>query len=423
MDLASLTAEELVALDRDWRFWARPNQVMPTGDWDTWVVLAGRGYGKTRLAVEADLELAADVGPSGRWLVCGATRDDARKIAFEGESGFLSRRPEWRDGFNRQEIVWTTPIGTFYGYGAEELDRFRGHQYHGAWLDEFASYPHQDELLAILDPALRLGRHPRTIITTTPRPTKTLRAVLAGDRTVVTRGTTFENEANLAEAVVRKLRARYEGTYLGRQELYAEMIDSAPGALWQREWIRTVDALPSMLRIVIAVDPAGGVLNDEAGVVACGLGVDHNLYVIADRSGLLTANGWSDAAIELYDELTADMIVVEKNFGGDMVETTLRNKRVLPVKSVFSSRGKELRAQPIASIYERAHNLPGAKMQRIFHSRGVPQLEDELCTWVPGSRKSPGRLDAAVFALTELTEQATEPVDWNTYAKGGFALR
>jgi phage terminase large subunit-like protein len=282
---------------------------------------------------------------------------------------------------------------------AEEPDRLRGPQFHGAWCDELAAwnYPETWEQLQF---TLRLGDHPQTIVTTTPRPTKIIKELVANKDglTQIVRGSTFDNAKNLAPSFLTNLRAKYEGTRLGRQELYAEVMSDTEGALWRYQDIEEtrVEALPEMVRVIVAVDPAvtSGDDSDETGIVVVGKGVDGRGYVIADRSCRDTVLGWAQRVVAAYEEFGADRVVAEKNQGGDFIEQTIRS--VLPTvayKGVTARVGKRLRAEPIAALYEQ---------RRISHVGSFDKLEGQMLEWLPDSGTSPDRLDALVHGLTEL---------------------
>jgi hypothetical protein len=250
---------------------------------------------------------------------------------------------------------------------------------------------------------LRLGNNPQVVVTTTPRPTALIRDLLARPGTVVRRGSTYDNRDNLAEAFYTDIIRKYEGTRLGRQELNAELLTDTPGALWTRDLIRLNRAIPDLARVVVAVDPSGGdePENDEVGIVVAGRGKDQRGYILADESARYSPDGWARKAVALFDSLQADRIVAEANFGGAMVESTLRTvRRDLPITLVHASRGKAIRAEPIAALYEQ---------HKVDHADVFPQLEDELCTWTPLDKRSPNRLDALVWAMSDLFRRQGEP--------------
>lgn len=383
----------------DWRTKARPDQLPPDGDWTTWLALAGRGWGKTRTGAEFVREQVEN-GTAKRVALVAATSADARDVMIEGESGLLSVSPPWFQPTyepSKRRVTW--PNGAIAtAYSADEPRRLRGPQHDLAWADELAAwtYPEAWDQLML---GLRLGSHPRVIVTTTPKPVRVVRELLHSDSTHVTRGSTYDNRANLAPAFFEQIIRRYEGTRLGRQELYAEILDDLPGALWTRAMLEDAHTQtpPDLKRIVVAIDPAvtSGEDSDQTGIIVAGLGVDGLGYVLADRTCRMSPAGWAERALTALDEFQADRIVAEVNNGGDMVEHTIRSvRRNAPYKKVHASRGKRVRAEPIAALYEQA---------RVKHVAGLSELEDQMVTFLPeGNDASPDRVDALVWALTDL---------------------
>ena len=381
----------------DWPFWARPNQLPPQGDWRVWLLLAGRGFGKSRTGAEWVRE-QVESGRSRRIALVAPTAADVRDVMIEGESGLLAICPPWNMPVyesSKRRLTW--PNGAIATtYSAEEPDRLRGPQHDAAWCDEVAAwrYPETWDMLMF---GLRLGVDPRCVVTTTPKPIPIVRNLLKSPTTAITRGSTYENRANLAEAFFEQIVAQYEGTRLGRQELYAEVLDDVEGALWTRALIdqHRVKVAPELKRIVVAIDPAitASDDSDETGIVVAGLGVDNHGYALDDLSLRASPDGWARRAVAAYHARKADRIVAEVNQGGDMVEYTIRT--VDPrasIKKVHAARGKQTRAEPIVALYEQG---------RIHHVGVLPQLEEQMCNWVPGM-DSPDRMDAAVWAFTEL---------------------
>ena len=379
---------------------ARPEQ-LPTdkNDWLVWLYLAGRGAGKTRTAAEW-LAWQATRNPKTRWAIAAPTYSDARDTCAEGESGIINVLREYGTlkDYNRSigEIFLTngSRIKLFSG---EEPDRFRGPQFHGGWFDELAAFKYP-EAWDQYQFGLRLGTHPQTIVTTTPRPTKLIKDLIARDGVRVIRGSTFDNAKNLAPSALAELKLRYENTRLGRQELYGEILDNVEGALWTREMIEDarVETAPPLVRVVIGVDPAvtSSDTSDETGIIAAGIASDGNYYILNDKSLRASPDAWARAAVNLYHETNADKIIAETNNGGDMIIMLM--KQVDPsiaVKKVTATRGKQLRAEPISSLYEQG---------RVHHVGYFEQLEMQMCEWTPISSDSPDRLDALVWALTEL---------------------
>ena len=290
------------------------------------------------------------------------------------------------------------------GFSAEEPDRLRGPQHHGAWCDELAAWAKPDAWDQ-LQFGLRLGEHPQTVITTTPRPIPVVRNLIQRDSTLVTRGSTFENKANLAPSALAELELRYSGTRIGRQELYGEILDDVEGALWTRSMIDDAriqkNELPPLIRIVVAIDPAvtSGENSDDTGIVVAGVTADNHYYVLDDKTCHLSPEQWARVAVTAYEDWKADRIIAETNNGGDMVELVLRNVSPnIPVTKVTASRGKRVRAEPISALYEQG---------RVHHVGLFGQLEDQMCQWIPDSGDSPDRMDALVWALSQLSENAS----------------
>ena len=399
----SLLASLADALEADWHHQARPAQLTPPGDWLVWLVIAGRGWGKTRCGsefVRAQIKSGCD-----RVALIGATAADTRDVLIEGESGILSTSPNHdRPIYEPSKRRLTWPNGaTAIAYSADEPDRLRGPQHAAAYCDEIASWRYPDAWHQLRF-GLRLGRNPRVLATTTPRPIKLIRDLIKreGRDVFVTRGITTENAANLPASYLAEMQARYGGTRLGRQELMAEILEDVPGALWQRDWIERdrVEKAPEMRRIVVAIDPAAssGEDADETGIVVAGLGFDGRGYVLEDVSGRYAPHEWAMHAISAYHRHKADRIIAEKNNGGEMVENTIRMVDAnVAYRAVHASRGKVTRAEPVAALYEQ---------RRISHVGSLPQLEDQQCNFSSDFDRSrsgsPDRLDAMVWALTDL---------------------
>jgi phage terminase large subunit-like protein len=415
--IRTLSDEQAYSLFFDWEIWARDAQLLPSGDWQTWLVLAGRGFGKTRTGAES---VRAWIKRGFRRVnLIAPTSDDARDIMVEGESGILavcpsSERPYYRSSKSRLE--WPNGARSLI-FTADEPERLRGKQHQKLWADEIASWRYPESWDQAMM-GLRLGPDPQVVATTTPRPIPLIKELMAAASTVVSRGTTYENRPNLAPKFVAKVISKYEGTRLGRQELNAEILDDNPRALWHRSNIdqNRVTIAPELSRIVVGLDP--NVKNrdraelakssdtlDEAGIIVVGegpapagwSGVDgSHLYVLDDRSLDEGPAVWGKAAAKAYHDHAADRIIGEVNNGGDMVEATIRAVDInVSYKSVTASRGKAVRAEPIAALYEQG---------RVHHVGSFPQLEDEMCDFDPITTvKSPNRMDALVWAATELT--------------------
>jgi phage terminase large subunit-like protein len=401
------------ATETDWRRKARPEQLPPPGDWwSIWLLLAGRGFGKTRVLSESALE--AVLSGYKRIAIVAATAGDCRDVVIEGESGILACAPKWnRPEYEPTKRRLTWPNGAIAtAYSADEAERLRGPQHDFAICDELAAwrYPESWDMLMM---GLRLGKNPRAVVATTPKPTRLVRDLVAreGKDVVITRGRTKDNEANLAPQFLKTIVARFQGTRLGRQELDGELLTDTPNALWSHENLDAtrVDTAPTLQRVVIGLDPSGsgGENADECGLIVAGLGVDSELYVIADLSGRFSPTEWARRAIGAFHYYKADRIVAETNYGGAMVLSTISAiDPGVPVKAITSSRGKVLRAEPISAIWEQGRgHLVGSNFV---------ELQDEMTSFTTDwdrSRGSPNRVDALVFSAAELISGA---------APGGF---
>lgn len=405
--LSKLTPAEADALLYDWRgFLARPEQLMPDGDWAIWLVLAGRGFGKTRTGAEAVRE-EVSLNRSERIGLIAETAADARDVMVAELMRIFPKaeRPVYKSSkrlveFNNGAVAFT--------YNATEPDQLRGPQHDFLWHDELAKWRYARETWDQAQFGLRLGQHPRQIVTTTPRPIELLKSIVAGSegKVHITRGRTMDNRANLAASFMERIQQRYAGTRLGRQELDAEILGDLPGALWS---LSTLDAYrlreaPDMGRIVVAVDPAVTATedSDEHGIVVAGISDDQRGVVLEDASTSGSPMEWAKRAVSLYRSWQADGIVVEVNQGGDMVAHTLRtvdpNVKIIEVRA---SRGKHVRAEPIAALYEQG---------RVAHVGSFPELEAQMTqmtvTGFEGDG-SPDRVDALVWALSELFPEMT----------------
>lgn len=411
-ELAKLDKATVAALRTYWRMHARPAQLAPPGDWLTWLVLAGRGFGKTRTGGEWVRENVCGATPlaPGKYrniAIIAETAADARDVMIEGRSGLLEVhpkdfRPLYQPALRR--ITW--PNGAVANvFNATEPDQLRGPEHDLAWGDELAKWAYARETWDQLQFGLRQGNPPRCCITTTPRPIPILREIVADEMTAITKGITLDNSDNLAPSFIRQIIRKYEGTRLGRQELNAEILDDIPGALWTRQVLDDCrvkpDKLPDMARVVVGVDPSGtgGEDDDGAdiGIIVAGRGVNGRGYVIADFTCKLSPDGWGRRAVTAYHRHDADRIVAETNYGGAMVKAVIRTAdATVPYKEVKASRGKVARAEPIAALFEQG---------RVHMVGGFPELEDEMVfmtsTGYLGDG-SPNRVDAMVWALSEL---------------------
>ena len=398
--LAGLSDEQKSQMLWDWTVWARPKQLPPDGSWRVWLILAGRGFGKTRTGAEF-IRREVNAGRANHIALVGATAADVRDTMIEGESGLLrvfppDQRPHYEP--SKRRVTFHNGASAS-AYSADEPDRLRGPNHDLAWADELAAWRYSDAWDQLML-GLRIGEHPRCVVTTTPRPVDVIRRLMTTkDGTVhVTRGSTYENQKNLASAFIDEMRRRYEGTTLGRQELHAEILDDLEGALWQRTMFdqHRLHQHPQLRRVVVAVDPAttSRTNSNETGIVVAGVGSDGKGYVLDDRTLRGTPDEWGRAAITAFHTYQADRIVAEANQGGDMVRHTLMTvDRNAPVKLVHASRGKRTRAEPVAALYEQG---------KVHHVGYLSALEDQMCNWVPDLSDSPDRLDALVWALTEL---------------------
>jgi phage terminase large subunit-like protein len=412
-DLLDLPHEQMVACIKKWNwkgyertqrwtFWQRGDQAEPLGDWRVWLVMAGRGYGKTRMGAEWVSGLANQY-PGARIALVGTTLAEARQVMVEGESGLLSlpfaERPEWEPSLRR--LTWKNGT-TATLYSAAEPESLRGPQHDFAWADEIAKWPCGVAAWDNLMLGLRLGVAPRAMATTTPRPVSLVRRLVKEAGVVCTNGRTADNRMHLPREYIDGMNALYAGTRWGRQELDGEQIEDVAGALWSRDLLERQRALsaPETKRIVIGVDPPVSDHGDACGIVAVGLGTDGRAYVLGDHSiSGASPERWARAVAGAAEMWRADRVVAEDNQGGAMVESTLRAANLaMPVKRVHASRGKSARAEPVAALYEAG---------RAFHVGAFPELEDQLCGLISGGGyegpgRSPDRADALVWAMTEL---------------------
>jgi phage terminase large subunit-like protein len=408
--LTKLKTAELEAynLRISWLETARDKQLQPKYiNHYIWLILAGRGWGKTRTGAQ-DIALYA--------TVVAPTHGDLRRVCFGGVSGLLSVIPKEcflksndQKGYSSSvsEIrLWNGSKIT--GFAAQEPERLRGPQFHRAWCDELASWRYPEAFDQLMF-GLRLGDNPQCVITTTPKPTKIIRDLVQRDDCHITTGSTFENAENLAESALRMLKERYEGTTIGRQELYAEIIEDLEGALWTAKLIDESrlpnDTEKSLKQIIVAIDPAvtNNEDSDETGIVVVGKDHNNEYYVLEDATGKYSPDQWAKKAINCFYDWNADRIVAEVNNGGDLVERLLRGMDLnIPYRSVRATRGKLVRAEPIAALYEQ---------RRVHHIGYFPELESQMCSYMGETKPSPDRLDALVWGLSELSRSKGE-VNW-----------
>lgn len=397
--LNKLTDKESAALAFDWTFWARPSQLAPQGNWRTWLLKSGRGFGKTRAGAEF-VRGIVEQGEAKYIAIVAPTAADARDVMVEGESGILSISPPWNRPVyepSKRRLTWPNGAKATL-YSADEPDRLRGPQHDLAWCDEVSSwrYPEAWDMLMF---GLRLGENPRVCVTTTPKPNKITKQLIKDPNTVVTSGSTYENRANLAPQYLSDIVKKYEGTRLGRQELYGELLDDVEGALWNWPMIERnrVKIPPKQFKyIVVSIDPAVTAQegSDETGILVLGQGIDGLGYVLDDLSGRYSPDEWARRAITAYHKWQANRIIAEVNQGGDMVADVIerRDSTVGKVKQIHAGRGKTTRAEPVAALSEQ---------DKIKFLGTYPVLEDQLTNWVHGD-PSPDRLDAMVHGFTDL---------------------
>ena len=417
--LAQLTDKQMVSLQWDWLAWGRPKQFAPRdAAWLIWLILAGRGFGKTRTGSETIRQWMCGETPTERGkyrhiALVAETAADARDVLVEGPSGLLATHPKsFRPRYEPSKRRLTWPNGaTATTYNAREPDQLRGPQHDAAWCDELAKWMYVRETWDMLQFSLRSGVMPRQIITTTPRPIGVLREIMAMPECRVTRGSTYENLGNLAPPFLQKIISKYEGTRLGRQELLAEILDDIPGALWTRDTIDRCKIretqLPTLRRIVVGVDPSGtrgdpDTKSNDVGIIAVGIDDRKHAYVLADYTLNASPALWGKRVVEAYVELKADRVLGEINYGGAMVEhviqTAAKDAQMVsvPYREVKASRGKIVRAEPCSALYEQ---------KRVSHVGSFPDLEDQLCAMTPDGYVgdgSPDRADALVWCLTDL---------------------
>jgi phage terminase large subunit-like protein len=401
--LNDLTDAETEAMLNDWHFWARKDQLPPDWNWNTWLALAGRGWGKTRVGSEF---IRSRVETAPRIALIGRTTADVRDTMIEGESGLINvfpkhQKPDYQA--NKARVVFHTGA-VAHLYSSKEPDQLRGPQHYLAWGDELASWYYPDEVFYNLMLGLRLGDNPQTLFTTTPRPIKIIQDFLKDKTAHVTTGSTYANKANLPNAFISNIIERYEGTTIGRQELHAEVLNEVEGALWKQPLIDKnrvrLEELPELERIVVAVDPAttSKKNSDETGILVVGLGLNEKKekqgYVLDDYSLIASPKEWAQKVAQAYYDYEADSVIGEVNQGGEMVKYTLETvDDTIPFKSIHASRGKKLRAEPIVSLYEKDF---------IKHLGNHAKLESQMTSWVPDEGDSPDRVDALVWGIWEL---------------------
>ena len=397
--LSRAEARVLEEVGSRWSIIAHPGQVPPTDrEWFTYLMRSGRGGGKTRAGSEWVLQRVRE--GYRKIALVGKTASDVRDIMIElGESSIMKcARANERPVYEPSKRRLTFPNGAIaVAYNGDEPDQLRGPGHDSAWVDELAKFRYPQECWDNLVFGLREGPNPQIFVTTTPRPIPIIRELLKAKDTVDVCFSTYQNAENLSPIFLAKIRERYEGTRLGRQEIMGELLEDNPGALWQRDVIENMRVKESgpLIRIVVGVDPAvtGNEDSDETGIVAVGKSALGHFFVLDDESVQGSPNKWASAAVRLYHHRQADRLIGEVNNGGDLVEVNIRTVGPnVSYKAVHASRGKHIRAEPIAALYEQG---------KVHHVGTFPLLEDQMCEWVPGE-KSPDRMDALVWAITEL---------------------
>ena len=390
---------------------ARKKQIRPEKDHFIWMLLAGRGFGKTFTGAYNTV-LYALRNPGVNCAVVAPTHGDLRRVCFSAMTQIIPDECLLQDGKQAGYASTVSEIrlhngSKIIGFAAAEPDRLRGPQFHHAWCDELASWRYPEAFDQLMF-GLRLGKDPKCVITTTPKPTKLIKALLDRDDCITTRGSTFENRDNLAGTTLKMLKERYEGTTLGRQELYAEVIDDVDGALWTPKMIEdsrvSEDTDVPLQRIVIAIDPAvtSNKDSDETGIIVAGRCFNNQYWVLEDLSGIHEADKWCRLSVRAFYEWEADRVIAEVNNGGDLVERLLRTIDTnVPYSSVRATRGKMVRAEPIQALFQQGKvNMVGF----------FPELESQMCSYTGSTNESPDRLDALVWALTELSRSSGKAV-------------
>lgn len=404
--IASLSEAEAAALLHDWGIWGRPEQQPPVGNWFCWFIRTGRGWGKTRTGSEWILKRVRE--GARHIALIGQTTADVRDTMIEiGDSAILKiaskdEMPDYEPSKRRLMFPNGAVATTFSG---DKPDQLRGPQHDTVWIDEFAKFQYPEETWDNMEFGLRLGETygitPQVLVTTTPRPIKLVKKIVAETTTIDVRGSTIENADNLSPAFIRRMRDKYEGTRIGRQELYGEILDDNPFALWHQAMIDAarVRVHPDLPRIVVGVDPAvtSTSASDDTGIVVAGIGTDREYYVLGDHSLHGSPHEWAVAVCRAFDNYESDRVIGEVNNGGDLVEVNIRTvdqEYRIPYEAVHASRGKQVRAEPIAAMYEQG---------KVHHVGMFADLEDQMTSWTPGD-KSPDRMDALVWALWWLSK-------------------
>lgn len=407
----SLKSSRLPQRQHAWIQEARPNQLPPDGHWHTWIIIAGRGFGKTRAGAEA-VRMAVESGQYRRIALIGQTRNEAKNVMVFGASGIVSVYQKDEDPYAPQwspdALHWENGAQAHL-YSGDHLDKLRGPQFDLVWIDEWAKFRNPEELWNQVQMTLRLGRRPRLIITTTPRSFGFLRKLMEQPGVVITRGSTFDNSDHLSPGFINQVHAQYSQTTLGSQELYGEVLVDREGALWKRSMIQHEPPPHNdFQRLVLAIDPATthheG--SDETGIVMAGLMPDGRVYVVDDLSGRHSPADWGQRVVDAYFKHKVDRVVVETNKGGDLVVRVLQTLSPhIAIRHVHATRGKITRAEPVAALYEQG---------KVKHMRPFHKLEQQMCEYTATTSQSPDRMDALVWALTDLLleKEAAPPRVW-----------
>ena len=414
-ELANQLPEHIfTGVDYAWNLWARREQLPPDDPWHIWLLLAGRGFGKTRAGAEW-VRARAESGQSSRIALIARTPHEAESVMINGESGILDVCPPWNAPTwepTKRRLTW--PNGAIASvFSSYEPDQLRGPQFDAAWCDELASWQYPQLTWDNLAFGLRLGPSPKCVVTTTPKPIDIIRELSTRKDVILTRGSSYDNRQNLPPGYIESIARRYEGTSAGLQEIHARLLKEADGALWKREWIddHRVEYVPDdIYKKTVAIDPAvtfNPRRSDETGIIVAGIGGDlrssqheKKYYILEDASGVMTPDAWANRVVELARKHDADFITGETNNGGSLIESVIRHAaggQRIRFKGVHASLSKRARAEPVAAIYEQG---------RAHHVGTFTQLEDQMCAWTSDSPNSPDRMDALVWAINGLAEHA-----------------
>jgi len=412
-EIRNLSNEEKLNFLYNWRLWARFKQLPPKGNWFGWLLRSGRGYGKTRSGAEWVIDRAKE--GFKRIALIGQTKADVRDAMIEvGESSILQiSHPRFTPNYEPSKRRLTWPNGSIaISYSGDEPDQLRGEQHDTVWIDELSKFKYPQLTWDNMEFGLRIGPNPQVVITTTPRPIPIIKDLINDPDIKDVRGNSYENIDNLSEKYINRVIKKYEGTRLGRQEIYGHILEDNPNALWTRKIIEKNrrNKAPKLIRVAIAIDPQAtdNIMSSETGIIGGGLSEDRHVWILEDATVKGSPDKWGNAAVTVYHKLEADRIIGEVNNGGDMVEHVIKSiESNVPFKSVRASRGKYIRAEPVSALYEQG---------KVHHVGNFSDLEDQLCEWVSGD-KSPDRLDALVWLIYELMPDMLEDsfiVEWKS---------